>query len=216
MNFTHKEFQRYFDYSKDTNKKELDIFNLTADSFSEWALSSIGIYERVGYIEVDNTIRNEFNKKFIIGNKTFVRYYIYKFDDTNLELYELKIEQYTFNDISLNNIHKKLDKIIKNDILINLDDFHLNNYREVQFKDYLNTNDEWYSNFIIDNQDKCLVTLMVQNNNINIHTIIIEGDDDYSLSKDFLSMTEARKELNYLHSLKFINKSNLIEYYFSN
>ena len=78
------------------------------------------------------------------------------------------------------------------------------------------TEDNFYGNEIINGKDHCTGSFYYNQSNIDICSILLAGNDDYSITQEFYSYKEALKVWNRLNKNRFVNKSDLPDNYFSN
>ena len=88
-------------------------------------------------------------------------------------------------------------------------------YENVETR-YHETMSDWYPAHIVDGKKCVSLTFTKKTANIEIYTIHMGGDDDYSLSKQYVSKEEAYKEWEYLKTLRYVNRNSLSGVFFSN
>ena len=84
------------------------------------------------------------------------------------------------------------------------------------FQVFFATTDDWYPAFTLDGGKYVQATLRKWDSNLDLYTICLAGNDDYSISKDYLDLISALADWNYLYTVKSVNSKTLSDTYFSN
>lgn len=220
------------EYSLNKEMSDLEFLN--------WNFAEYDFYIFDGYIETPLYLKGE--KYLTIEDKKYIKYKIYKDTESNLKLFSIVIGNSLANMMFLNEEEmKSFNENIKILDRETFDKFYLiNRTDKFNKKVFHATDDDWYGTYRLnlnkkndpyeiklrkrlsttkdfdENEGYCELRLIKQFSNLDLWTIVISGNDDYSVSKDFLSEKEVNEEWNRLLLLKYINHEELENYYFSN
>lgn len=81
---------------------------------------------------------------------------------------------------------------------------------------YFETNVSWYPLYSVNNKHYVCGTVRKWNSNLELYTICLSGNDDYSLSKDYTSWEDCMNDWKKLKNSRFVNHDTLTNTYFSN
>jgi len=187
-------------------KNKSDVVN----EMIEWYFKTYSTYSKEMYV-----ICNKKISTLTIKNRHYIKLKIYK-SSSNLEYYTLIIgDKYRKDFKTLKEVYIEIEGSFKGSL------FKLpkNVYSHKDGKStqkYFKTEDNWYSNYNINGKDMCLGTFYYNSSNLDICSIALGGNDDYSISKDFWTYNDAKKHWDILCKKRFVNSSDLEGSYFSN
>jgi len=185
--------------------------NENEDKLLKWFFhTSPTIYQKEIYVKCHKKISQITFKK-----EHFTKVQIYK-DDSNLDIFILIIGKYRKYFLTLEETIDELNNSFENG-LFNLPKKSINIQLEGETTDkYFKTEDDFCSNYIKNGKESCLGMFRHGYSNLDICSITLAGDDDYSITQDFLTYNEGIKVWNTLINNTFVNQSDLPNNYFSN
>ena len=187
------------------------------EKFVNWLISDIDINLRNDYIELPNHLIKDFEKDYIpFNNKFYVKVSLYLETETNLSGYYI-LEIGSFSRILLSEYEANYyyDKLLK-DLDLSKFTHSYNNYNEIKRKMF-KTLDDFYGSYIENDEKFVDVSLSVLDDKQHpIYTICFSGNDDYSISQDFLNIDKANELWEKFEKSLFVNKIDLPNHYFSN
>lgn len=215
-------------------KKHYKYELMDDETFLDWAFKTYDIFIDQGFIEIESKTKE---LTITIDGKQYIRYSLYKDNESNIELCSIGIgsgiKKHFVKENEMIEYFESIDKV-------NEKDFKCKNNYKVISEIFKETADDWYGTYKLDLTDKtseyqinlrkklskinnfseekeyCEMFFSRLTSNLDYFVIRIGGNDDYSLSKEFLSQKEAESEWNRLLKLKILNKKDLENYYFSN
>lgn len=81
---------------------------------------------------------------------------------------------------------------------------------------FMPTDKEFYPSYTCDGYAYCYATMTKVESNLDLYTIHLSGDDDYSVSFDIIGEDAAYNEWDRLMSVDYITDELIEQYYFSN
>lgn len=81
---------------------------------------------------------------------------------------------------------------------------------------FFETDADWYPAFEIGEKLYVKATLFKHTSNLELYTICLAGNDDYSISKDCIGYDVAITEWLDLHAEQYVRPEHLKDHYFSN
>lgn len=103
----------------------------------------------------------------------------------------------------------------KNKTTVDMARSYLTAHRAI-YQVFFATTGEWYPAFTLDGGKYVQATLHKRDSNLDWYTICLAGNDDYSISKDYLSLESALADWNFLYTVNSVNSNTLSDTYFSN
>jgi len=168
------------------------------------------LYQRM--IRADN-INLELKNLFILNGDYYVKVEGYNDCSTNLDFYTLTIER---NDKHfLNEVDYKKDIALLEQGILDTKDFNkpkINELDEKMFK----TTDNFHGNYFENDKEYCNGEFIVLKGNIDLYQISLSGNDDYSITTDFIDKEKALSAWEHLCNLPVVNQTDLKNHYFSN
>jgi len=203
-----------------TKKYSDDYHSMSDKKFLEWLLATYDFYEYQHL--VPNEDKELESQGIIMNGKDYQELTIYCDGDSNIKMWQLNIGKLRkdyinkadcINDFNLlkNGVPKNLRSTIKG-----LYDYVKNLKNQTKETKRFLTDDDWYGNYEENSKKYCKGYLRSIPSNLDIWRITLSGNDDYSISTDYLSKEECYKQWNILCNNKIVNKDDLKDHYFSN
>jgi len=195
--------------------------NMSIEKFLNWYFVDYPtIYFINQYIELDKSrINIDLFKKdmIIINNKRYIKVTIFNNDESNIKTWTLFVGSFKQDFLIKEDAIEIYNKIIKSKKIISVAGFIVKSYPNKDIETTMfKTNDDFYGNYTENGVNYCEGNLYNFNSNLDLWTIRLSGNDNYSISTDYSSKKEAMEQWNILKNLKVISKTDLKFHYFSN
>lgn len=177
-------------------------------SFIEWYFKNYNNDEFMVYVKCNKNISD-----FSFKDDNYIKVTIYK-QESNLNYFTLVMGRYSKEYLTKEEAMNDFEEHNKSK-LFNLPEIlnkNKDNYDSKKFE----TEDNFCGNYIENNKEYCIGIFFKQNSNIDIYSIKLSGNDDYSIAQDFYSYEESISTWNKLKNKKFVNQSDLPNSYFVN
>jgi hypothetical protein len=189
------------------------------EKFCDWFFVDYDFYAYDKYIEI-SSLDDKYKEESIINfkNKQYIQLQV--FTDTDNPYNPITTlyfgEYFLARDfISIDEALKFNKGVEKLDIDF-LEKLHIFIDSDCVEEKYFQTSDDFYGNYIIDDNICCEGILFKNNSNLDLWHILLSGNDDYSITSVFLSEEEAKKQWDLLKNKKTILKTDLKNHWFSN
>jgi len=202
-------------YSK---KYDCDYSHMDDDKFVDWLHAEYDFYIEDIFIEYKNT--SKIKRSYPLGNKEYVNIQLYFDDESNLKTWIFILDDYRLTFKTKEEMYIFYNNFIKEEYIDNkmLLDNKVKKYPKsewIEEKEFL-TDKDFCGNFIKGKKEYCKGALINRNGNLGIWSIYLYGTDDYSISRDFYTEEEARKDWKRFKNNKILSDDDVTDYYFSN
>jgi len=194
--------------------------HMTIDKFLDWYFEDycfdVGRYLKYVKVPKDLKRKKQLGNLIKFKDELYAKVSVWKNDEGNLKLTTLSIGDLMKHFVEEPELEKTLATYIKDGVLFNLSKLI---YPYVKTKDYKTkdfpTIDDWYGSFVVNNKQYVEGRIYQVVSNLDLWSIHLAGNDDYSITQSFISKQEAIDEWDRLGKLKSV-PNEMKDYYFSN
>jgi len=194
------------------SKYNLDFFNSDEEIVNWFFIEYPETYLYQTMIKANN-IDLELKNLFLLNGDYYVKVEGYNDCITNLDLYTLTIEyneKHFLNEVD----YRKAISLLEQGVL-DITSFNKPEIEELDNKMFITT-DSFHGNYFENNSECCQGQFSISKGNIDLYQISLSGNDDYSITTDFINKEEAESVWKILCELSIVNHADLKDHYFSN